>query len=37
MRVTEGIDRGRMKYDTKVAQKTWKNAFIFTGEEPCTN
>ena len=37
MRVTEGIDRGRMKYDTKVAQRTWKNAFIFTGEEPCTN
>lgn len=36
MRVTEGIDRGRMKYDTKVAQRTWKNAFIFTGEEPCT-
>lgn len=37
MRVTEGIDRGRMKYDAKVAQRTWKNAFIFTGEEPCTN
>ena len=37
MRVTEGIDRGRMKYDTKVAQRTWKNAFLFTGEEPCTN
>ncbi len=37
MRVTEGIDRGRMKYDAKVAQRTWKNAFIFTGEEPCTD
>lgn len=37
MRVTEGIDRGRMKYDTKVSQKVWKNAFIFTGEEPCTS
>lgn len=37
MRVTEGIDRGRMKYETKVAQRTWKNSFIFTGEEPCTN
>ena len=37
MRITEGIDRGRMKYDTKVAQRTWKNAFIFTGEEPCTD
>ena len=37
MRVSEGIDRGRMKYDAKVAQRTWKNAFIFTGEEPCTD
>ena len=37
MRVTEGIDRGRMKYDTKVAQRTWKNSFLFTGEEPCTD
>ena len=37
MRVTEGIDRGRMKYDAKVAQRTWKNSFIFTGEEPCTD
>lgn len=37
MRVTEGIDRARMKYDTKIAPRTWKNAFIFTGEEPCTN
>ena len=37
MRVTEGIDRGRMKYDSKVAQRTWKNSFIFTGEEPCTD
>lgn len=37
MRVTEGIERSRMKYDIKVAPRTWKNAFIFTGEEPCTN
>ena len=37
MRITEGIDRGRMKYDAKVAQRTWKNSFIFTGEEPCTD
>lgn len=37
MRVTEGIERVRMKYDIKVAPRTWKNAFIFTGEEPCTN
>lgn len=37
MRVTEGIDRGRMKFDTKLAQRTWRNAFLFTGEEPCTH
>ena len=36
MRITEGVDRGRMKYDAKLAQKTWRNAFLFTGEEPCT-
>ena len=37
MNITEGIERGRMEYSTKLAQRTWKNAFIFTGEEPCTN
>lgn len=37
MRITEGVDRGRMKYDAKIPQKTWRNAFIFTGEEPCTS
>ena len=37
MQVTEGIERVRMKYDTKVVPRTWKNAFIFTGEEPCTD
>lgn len=37
MRVTEGIERVRMKYDVKVAPRVWKNAFIFTGEEPCTD
>lgn len=36
MRLTEGVDRGRMRYDAKLAQKTWRNAFLFTGEEPCT-
>lgn len=35
MRVTEGIDRGRMSYDKLTNTKSWKNAFIFTGEEPC--
>lgn len=36
MRVTEGIDRGRMTNATLQRQKTWANSFIFTGEEPCT-
>lgn len=37
MRITEGIDRGRAKsYGGVEALKTWKNAFIFTGEEPIT-
>lgn len=37
MRVTEGIDRSRMKSgDAMQSLKTWANAFIFTGEEPCT-
>ena len=37
MRITEGIDRGRMSYDKVNETKTWKCSFIFTGEEPCTN
>lgn len=36
MRVCEGIDRGRMTNAVFQRQKTWANAFIFTGEEPCT-
>lgn len=36
MRVTEGIGRGRMSYDKVQDIKTWKCAFLFTGEEPCT-
>lgn len=37
MRVTEGIDRGRMNnYATLQKQNTWMCSFIFTGEEPCT-
>jgi len=37
MRVTEGIDRGRMNnYSTLQKQNTWLCSFIFTGEEPCT-
>lgn len=36
MRVTEGLDRGRMTNATFQRQKSWLNSFIFTGEEPCT-
>ena len=36
MRVTEGIDRGRMTNATLQRQRAWLNSFIFTGEEPCT-
>ncbi|MDY6148930.1 MAG: DUF927 domain-containing protein [Porphyromonas sp.] len=36
MRVTEGLDRGRMTNSTFQRQKSWANSFIFTGEEPCT-
>lgn len=36
MRLTEGVDRGRMSYDKNKEIRSWKNAFLFTGEEPCT-
>ena len=36
MRVTEGIDRGRMEYNKMADIKTWNCSFLFTGEEPCT-
>lgn len=36
MRVSEGIDRGRMSYTQLNEMKAWKCSFIFTGEEPCT-
>ena len=36
MQVTEGINRGRMTNTALQQQMTWENAFIFTGEEPCT-
>lgn len=35
MQLTEGIDRGRMKYNQIEDTKSWKCSFIFTGEEPC--
>lgn len=35
--ITEGVDRGRAKaYGGVEDTKTWKNSFIFTGEEPIT-
>lgn len=37
MRITEGIDRGRMEFNKNVETKTWNCAFIFTGEDPCTH
>jgi len=36
MRVTEGIDRGRMSYDKVNETRSWRCAFLFTGEDPCT-
>jgi putative DNA primase/helicase len=35
MKITEGIDRGRMSYDKVNETRAWKCSFIFTGEEPC--
>lgn len=35
--ITEGVDRGRAKQHGGVEEtRTWKNSFIFTGEEPIT-
>lgn len=37
MYLTEGIDRGRAKAKGGVEEtRTWRNSFIFTGEEPIT-
>lgn len=37
MCITEGIDRGRMSYNSLNEIKTWRCAFITTGEEPCVS
>jgi len=37
MMICEGVERGRMKYDEAKETRTWKNSFLFTGEEPITN
>ena len=37
MQITEGINRGRMSKNGEMQDmKSWKNIFLFTGEEPCT-
>ena len=35
MQITEGINRGRMKNNELQEMRSWKCAFLFTGEEPC--
>lgn len=35
MCLTEGVDRGRMSYDKINETKSWRCAFITSGEEPC--
>ena len=35
MCITEGVDRGRMTYNTVNDTKAWKCSFLFSGEEPC--
>lgn len=37
MQITEGIERGRMSYNKNLPTRHWRNAFLFTGEERCTN
>lgn len=37
MQITEGIERGRMQYNQNLPVRHWKCAFLFTGEERCTN
>ena len=37
MQITEGIERGRMYYNKNLPTRSWRCAFLFTGEEPCTN
>jgi len=38
MQVTEGIERGRLDRNAKLRPtRSWRNAFLFTGEERCTS
>ena len=34
MQLTEGVDRGRMQNAQLLKSKSWRNAFVFTGEDP---
>ena len=34
MQLTESVNRSRMKYEQLMPLGSWRNAFIFTGEEP---
>jgi uncharacterized protein (DUF927 family) len=36
MKVTEGVERGRMTFDKNNEMRIWKCTFLFTGEDPCT-
>lgn len=36
MQMTEGIERGRMKYDQNLPSRTWCCSILTTGEEPVT-
>ena len=36
MQMTEGIERGRMKYDQNLPSRTWSCSILTTGEEPVT-
>ena len=38
MHLTEGITRGRLTKDGRIAKnKNWHNTFVLSGEEPCVN
>ena len=37
MQITEGIERARMQYNRLLPARSWHCAFLFTGEERCTN
>lgn len=37
MQITEGIERGRMQYNKNLPTRSWKCAFLFTGEETCVS